>query len=70
MHLSDMIKKSKRPPTLAKWLITRMTDYQEQFAIVGDVEEVFYILHEEKGRIIARLWYWYQCVVGGMRYGM
>lgn len=51
---------TKNPPRLARWLLKRLTRYQENYSITGDVEEVFHLFYKEDGYLKAALWYWYQ----------
>jgi len=51
---------SKHPPRLARWLLRRLTRYQENYSITGDVEEVFFLFYKEDGYLKAALWYWHQ----------
>ena len=57
-----MNQSSKNPPFLARWLFRRMTGYQENFSISGDVDEVFQSICREDGYANAYVWYWYQCL--------
>jgi putative ABC transport system permease protein len=57
-----MSDKTLKPPKLARWLFKRMSKYQENYAIVGDVEEVFFMICQEDGHAKAAMWYWHQCL--------
>jgi len=39
-----------------------MSKYQENYAIVGDVEEVYSMIYREEGYTRASMWYCYQCL--------
>jgi putative ABC transport system permease protein len=52
-----MKKIVKKPPKLAKWIIHKMANSLEKLSIVGDLEEEFNEIVDEKGRIKARFWY-------------
>jgi hypothetical protein len=52
----------KSPPRIARWLFKRMSKYQENYAIVGDVEEVYSMIYREEGYTRASMWYCYQCL--------
>jgi len=52
----------KKPPVPAKWLLCRLRNYQDNYRIVGDLEEMFYEIYEREGSFKASFWYWYQCV--------
>jgi putative ABC transport system permease protein len=58
-----MSNKTHRPPRIARWLFKKMSKYQEDYAIAGDVEEVFFAISKEEGYSRACAWYWYQCLV-------
>jgi putative ABC transport system permease protein len=58
-----MPDKIKKPPQFARWLFKRMSNYQENYAIVGDVEEVYSTIHREEGYLKASIWYWHQSLV-------
>ena len=68
MRDNSMIAKVPKPPRFAKWLLSRMTKYQENHSITGDVEEVFYVIAKEDGAFKAYLWYWYQSLVSFLLY--
>lgn len=67
MNMCDKSKK-RIPPQLARWLIRHMADYQNDYSISGDVDEVFCQISEERNYMTAWLWYWYQCLIGIYRY--
>jgi len=37
-----------------------MRSYQEDYLIMGDLEEAFHAIHSEKGGVFASLWFWIQ----------
>jgi hypothetical protein len=55
--------KTKRAPTLAKWLFDRIVRSEEKSTVVGDIEEFFCELGEERGIFRAKLWFWAQILV-------
>jgi len=63
-----MKERRNNPPLIAKWLFKRMTSYQESYSIVGDVEEVFYMVYRKNGYSRAFAWYWYQCIISLFKY--
>lgn len=65
-----MSSQRKHPPRLARWLFERMTKYQENYAIVGDVEEVFATVYREEGYPKACRWYWHQCLLSLIFYSV
>ena len=58
-----MLGKKRKPPRLARWLFKRMSKYQECYAIMGDVEEVFSTICRDESYFKAYRWYWYQCLL-------
>lgn len=50
----------KRPPRLARWLLHRMAEYQEQYLMVGDLDEIFCSFLCRRSRIYSVIWYWRQ----------
>jgi len=52
--------KNPKPPRLARWLLSLMSEYDENFSSLGDFEEYFNskVQHEGRGRAIR--WYWSQ----------
>jgi len=52
--------KKKQPPVIVQWLFSRFTNSHKKNTIIGDMEEYFYELIKEKGKIKAGLWYWLQ----------
>jgi putative ABC transport system permease protein len=54
--------KLSSPPRLAVWLVKRIDRYRTNHAIVGDMQEVFARICEQRGHISACLWYWTQCL--------
>ncbi len=65
-----MSDKTPKPPRFARWLFKRMSKYQENYAIVGDVEEVFLMMCNEESYLKACVWYWYQCLVSLYLYNL
>jgi len=53
-------KKSHRPPRFMRWLLRRMRSYQEDYLIIGDLEETFHSILLEKGYWFASVWFWGQ----------
>ncbi len=48
------------PPHFAKWLLLRMTRYEEDFLCIGDLDEEFREICRQAGHQKARFWYWVQ----------
>jgi len=57
-----MKKEVQKPPGLAKWLLYRLWNYHENYRIVGDLEEVYHEIYNERGHFNAFLWYWFQSI--------
>ncbi len=59
------IKESKKikSPLLAGWLLKCLANHHNNAAIVGDMEEEYFLLIEERGRLAAMLRYWTVCLV-------
>ena len=55
--------KISRAPKLAKWLFDRIVRSEERSTVVGDIEEFFCKLREERGVLKANLWFWTQILV-------
>ncbi len=50
----------KSPPSLPSWLLERMIDSHTRYSAMGDFEERFHIIADEKGRFKACLFFWAQ----------
>ncbi len=50
----------KIPPRLAKWILLRMSRYEDDFLCVGDLDEEYKEIFQEAGYRKARFWYWIQ----------
>jgi len=57
-----MIRRPESPPSWARRILSRLGEYQERFAIAGDLEEVFHELGQATGYRKARRWYCRQCL--------
>ena len=60
-----MIKKSYASytaPKLARWLLKRIISIDIRYSALGDFEEIYFSITEEKGIPKARIWYWTQVV--------
>ena len=59
-----------KPPRLARWLLHRLSEYQANYLIAGDLDEAFSRQLAHKGRYGVCLWYWRQvqsCVPGYLK---
>jgi len=50
-------KESKYPPKLAKLFLKKIVSRDIKYSAVGDFDEIFYDLAEQKGYFNALLWY-------------
>jgi putative ABC transport system permease protein len=50
------------PPKIAAWIIKHTARYEENFAISGDFDEEFHEITRTRSILMARLWYWRQCL--------
>ena len=57
-----------RPPRAARWLLTHLRDFQNPYRILGDLEESFHRIAEERGRIIAVPWFWLHSILLVVQY--
>lgn len=48
------------PPHLARWLLLRMSRYEDDFLSAGDLHEEFKEIRQQAGHQKARFWYWNQ----------
>ncbi len=63
-----MQKKTKKPPIIAKWMISRLSIYENKFALTDIIEEEYLEVFSNKGRIKAWIWYWYQLINALIQY--
>jgi putative ABC transport system permease protein len=59
-ELIPMKTARKTPPYLAKWILLRMSRYEDDFLCVGDLDEEFKEILQQAGHEKARFWYWLQ----------
>ncbi len=52
--------KPQTPPKIAFWLLSRMAISGEEYSVLGDFEEEYFEIVQEKGQAGARFWYWRQ----------
>ncbi|MGD8540172.1 MAG: ABC transporter permease, partial [Candidatus Aminicenantes bacterium] len=52
--------KRNRPSRLGLWLLTTAYEESEHFPLIGDFEEIYSEIVQEKGTFSASLWYWGQ----------
>jgi len=51
------------PPLFASWILRHMLDINVRYAAMGDFEERYFLIAEQKGLFRARLFYWRQILV-------
>jgi len=61
-------RRDDHPPRLARWLIGRLSKYEERFSLEGDLGEAFKSLTEKEPTSRARLWYWFQALKSLLAY--
>lgn len=54
---------TKQPPRIARFILARILERNIAYGALGDLDEQFYALAEEKGRIKSVLSYWMQVLV-------
>ena len=52
--------KRHHPPRFPRWLLRRMRNYQEDYLITGDLEEMFHAIRSKKGDVFERFRFWIQ----------
>ncbi len=58
-----MTRTDQKPPLPAKWLLKRMSRYDELYSFTYEMEEAFSSKYVENGYLSASLWYWYQAII-------
>ncbi|MFC2139155.1 ABC transporter permease [Bacteroidota bacterium] len=51
------------PPRLGKWLLKKLISRNVRYQAVGDFDELFFSIYEDKGYLIACCWYWMQILI-------
>ena len=57
-----MNDRSTKPPRPARWILSLLRRYQDEFSMAEDFDEEHLRIAAEKGRIRAHVWYWWQAV--------
>jgi putative ABC transport system permease protein len=57
-----------QPPLWARWLISRLSLYEDRHSILGDFEEIYNNIAMQQGIIRARFWYSLQALRSGLAY--
>jgi len=55
-----MKKSMNKPPWMAKKLLDKFTQYEEEFNIIDTLQELYCHKHETEGKLKADFWYWKQ----------
>ena len=55
-----MKSRTTREPRFARWVLSLLSKYEEEFISCGDLGEEFKEVADERGSFIAYLWYWAQ----------
>lgn len=55
--------REKRPSRVARWILGRLSVYSSKYLIKEDLEEVYIMLCQSKGRRRARAWFWHQTLL-------
>ena len=58
-----MLKKQKRPPYLCRLILSLLSEYQQNYSICGDLEEMYHEIVADKNTLFASLWFWYQTIL-------
>jgi len=58
-----LIHKPKRPPYLCRLILSQLSEYQNNYSICGDLEEMYHEITSEKSRLFASLWFWFQTLL-------
>ena len=56
------MKSKYRPPKVAEWLLSKMSEYESTFLFSGDLCENYERIVKESGLVKAKLWYWSQVI--------
>ncbi|MFC1725612.1 ABC transporter permease [candidate division KSB1 bacterium] len=54
-----MNNKEKKYPKIATWFLSNFIPGHDQRFLIGDLKEIYISKAEEKGKVYARIWYWY-----------
>ena len=55
-----MTKKAYKPPRIAEWIVRRLRNTPENFSLLGDMEEEYSRIRNQRGSLRAKAWYWKQ----------
>lgn len=58
-----METKKQRPPKVGKFLLLFFLNHSHPETMLGDFDEIYFEILEEKGWILARFWYWSQILI-------
>ena len=58
MNVKPNIKRSR----LGFWILKRLLGHKRHYTLIGDMEELYLSMCEEKGSLFAVVWYWGQFI--------
>jgi putative ABC transport system permease protein len=58
--MGDFMCPFHKPPRIAEWIMARLSLFDDEFSLTGDLREEFEDLVGERGLAYARTWYWFQ----------
>jgi putative ABC transport system permease protein len=53
-----MKNRKKSPPRLAKWIISRLSQYEKEHALADAIEADYFDIRARHGAILSWIWYW------------
>jgi len=65
-----MTSKQKRPPYLCRLILRQLSEYQQNYSICGDMEEMYHEISSEKNLLIASIWFWFQTILCLLKYSV
>ncbi|MFC1492507.1 ABC transporter permease [candidate division KSB1 bacterium] len=57
-----------KPPRMATRLLKKLSSYQDNHSIAGDIEEVYFDKFDDSGFLYAYIWFWMQTVFSIIQY--
>ena len=54
--------KQNKLPRIAHWILKKTISKEIQYGALGDFEEIYHEIAEEKGSFQAKRWFWYQAL--------
>ena len=56
------------PPGLARWIVSRLSIYENEFALLAQIDEEYEEILDALGRFKSRCWYWFQTLQSARHY--